>query len=150
RGHDDQVVALAFNPRDGLLASAAKDNSVRIWDVAKERMVHKLDLPTPARALAFSADHPLLAAADAQGHIHLCACPKPSPAKIWQPQKGGVHALAFAPEGHLLASGGADDRAYTWDVRTGNQVHEFKDHANAVTAVAFNAKGTLLATACRD
>ncbi|MFP2957831.1 WD40 repeat domain-containing protein [Myxococcus sp. 1LA] len=63
--------------------------------------------------------------------------------------EGSVLALAFSPDGRLLASGGYDAIVRVWDVETGAQVAELKGHEAEVHAVAFSPDGRWLAAAGR-
>jgi WD40 repeat protein len=55
-----------------------------------------------------------------------------------------VRAVAFSPNGKLLASGGDDIRI--WDVATGKVVGTIEGHRGSVEALAFSPDGKLLAS----
>ncbi|QQR46491.1 WD40 repeat domain-containing protein [Myxococcus xanthus] len=68
----------------------------------------------------------------------------------WAKQfEGSVLALAFSPDGRLLASGGYDAVVRVWDVAAGAQVAELKGHEAELHAVAFSPDGRWLAAAGR-
>ncbi|MET7339230.1 WD40 repeat domain-containing protein, partial [Nonomuraea sp. NPDC005650] len=59
-----------------------------------------------------------------------------------------VLAIAFHPDGHLLATASADAMARLWDPATGQQLGEpLTGHTRIVRAIAFHPDGHLLATA---
>lgn len=58
-----------------------------------------------------------------------------------------VYAVAFSPDGHLLATTGADRTARLWQVPSGDPVRTLSGHASWLSAVAFSPDGRLLATA---
>ena len=57
-----------------------------------------------------------------------------------------VNALAFAPDGAVIASGGADRTVRLWDAVTGQQVGTFTGHPETITAIVFSPDGNTLAT----
>jgi len=61
-----------------------------------------------------------------------------------------VRALAFGPEGRLLAW--ADDEAdvHVWDLETASPLHRLRGHAGDVFAIAFSTDGALLASGGAD
>jgi WD40 repeat protein len=67
---------------------------------------------------------------------------------------GGVTAVAFAPDGHTLATASADETVLLWDVSDPAQPRRLGDpltgHTHAVTAVAFAPDGHTLATASTE
>ena len=74
-----------------------------------------------------------------------------------QTHTNNINALAFAPDGKRLASGGADKQVKLWNVRQGTLEEErvsplpdAPDEAEAVTAVAFQPDGVWLAIGWDD
>src|SRR5262245_9711716 len=61
-----------------------------------------------------------------------------------------IGALAFSPDGTLLASASDDYTARVWDTATGKQTAELKGHTSRVLVVAFRPDGARVATASSD
>ena len=66
------------------------------------------------------------------------------------PGNGGAHAVAFSPDGRLLASAGGDKTVRVWRAATGAPVHKLTGHKSGVSGVAFSPDGCLLASAGDD
>jgi WD40 repeat protein len=60
-----------------------------------------------------------------------------------------VHAVAYSPDGQLLASGGSDNKARLWNAVTSEPSGEL-DHAGPVLGLDFSPSGDLLATIDSD
>jgi WD40 repeat protein len=61
-----------------------------------------------------------------------------------------VQAVAIAPDGSWLATGGLDHTVRIWDPVTGTQRHTLTDHTSYVQAVAITPDGSWLATGGYD
>ena len=57
-----------------------------------------------------------------------------------------VHAVAFSPDGRILASGDGTVRLRLWDPATGNLIRDRRAHSNWVSGVAFSPDGRQLAS----
>lgn len=67
----------------------------------------------------------------------------------------GVQAIAYSPDGKLLASAGNNKLVRIWDARTGREIKTLKGHQQAVRGIAFVKRGdgkpsTLLVSGSTD
>jgi len=112
------------------------------------------DLPGKVNDLAFSADGSLLAAATGITGLR-------GMAQLWDAtsghrlaQFGGhndiLYAVAFSPDGSLLATAGYDRDIKLWNLGDTSLVRTFSGHNGAVYDLAFSPDGTALASASGD
>ena len=167
KGHRLQVWAAVFSPKGDVLASSANmDQYILLWDVASGKQLGRIltaflhDL----RTLAWSPDGNLLASAGWKpnnlGKIIDTVCLwNPSTGKLHREwtlrlgkdrQTGGVRALAFSPDGTLLAVADADNTIVIWDIATGLMRVRLQGHQRGVMALTFSPDGLMLASGSMD
>jgi WD40 repeat protein len=154
--------AVALSPDRTVLAVAAGDGTLRLWDVARPGQPSPLGppvarLPSALCAAAFGPGGRLLAAAGADDRIRLWDTLNPRRPRQDSPPltgpAGSVYGLAFSPDGRLLAAGSADHTVRLWD--TGSPGHPqplatLTGPAGYVASVAFSPDGTALAAGSAD
>lgn len=72
---------------------------------------------------------------------------KDDAACVFSAHEGSVFCGSLNKDGTLAATGGEDDRAFVWDVASGQVVLECTGHTDSVTFAEFNQDGSYLATA---
>ena len=159
------VQAVSLSPDHRVLAVAAADGTLRLWNVT--RPGHPVSLGAPLRAanrlqplyaVAFSPGGSLLAAAGAGRTVMLWNMRAPGrPAELGSPLTGPastVYSLAFSTDGSLLAAGSADDTVRLWHVagpaRPTPAGPPLTGPAQAVQSVAFSPDGSVLAAGSAD
>ena len=119
RGHDDDVEFLAFSPDGKVLASASRDNSVRLWDVATGKTRRKFETTTRTlECVAFSPDGRILAFMD-HATVKLWDLATGRALKTLVGHTDEVESVAFSPDGRHLVSCGADMTVRVWNVSVG-------------------------------
>ena len=146
--------ALAWHPHGGPIAIGGYKET-RLIDPATHKWIATLPNAADAvRALAFSRDGRLLAAAGGQparkGEIQLWNVSKRQLAATIGGHSDCVYAVAFSPDSATLATASYDKLVKLWDARSGKEIRTLKDHIDAVYALAFTPDGRRLVTGAAD
>jgi WD40 repeat protein len=65
--------------------------------------------------------------------------------------RGDISALAFSPDGRLLASGAQDENEIIlWNLATGQELRRLRGHSGWIRSLAFSPDGRLLASGSTD
>jgi WD40 repeat protein len=147
----DFVFAFAFSPDGKQLVAGGAHNKIHLWDVARRKRIRALGSHSDnVLSAAWSARTNLLATGGAQGQVILWDMSGPRElARL--PQGDAARALAFSPDGRLLAVGLGDladvesgKNILLWDVPTRTLRGLFKGHGGRVESLEFTPSGEAL------
>jgi WD40 repeat protein len=125
------------------------DNTAQWWSIVESRQVGLRYLKAVGWSLAHHSDHEHFALGLADGTVRLCSHAMKGERDL-AAHEGSVKVLAYAPDGSLLASGGADGIVKIWDTTSAGLRATLKGHARSVESLAFSPDGKTLATASTD
>ena len=142
---------MAFSPDGKRLASASRDETVKVWDAATGQETLTLKGHTGGvTSVAFSPDGKRLASASEDETVKVWDAATGQETLTLKGHTGCVTSVAFSPDGKRLASASDDGTVKVWDAATGQETLTLKGHTDAVTSVAFSPDGQRLASASSD
>ena len=144
--HGGGVWSVSFSP-DGMTLASASEGTVKLWDVATGENTAILEGDEyQIYSVSYSPDAGILASGATYGTVKVWNL-KRSRVDTYTGQGGGVTAVAFSPDGEILASA-TEGSVFLWDVSTGEATHisGYMDFPSLLSGLAFSPDGATLAS----
>ena len=145
-GEAGTTTSVAFSA-DGKVAATAEVDTIVLWEMANGKPMMRLSFPVRIKAIALSkhGDYVLLALQDRTAVyfdvienrvVHIL---KHDGKPVGAPIDQLINTVAISPSGKYALTGGDDQMARLWSLKTGKQLRKWK-HENGVNIVAFYPK----------
>ena len=156
-GHTDQIMDLAFR-KNGNLASASEDGSLRLWDVRTQDEIRRFTGQQDGlTSVAFSSDGKWLAAGAIDWTLRLWEVDTGRLISTLEGHEAAIWSVAFSPDGETIASASEDRTVRLWQApdSDGNLIDKtptniFTGHTNRVWSLAFHPNENLVASGSWD
>jgi ribosome assembly protein 4 len=114
-GHQKQVNHVSFSPNGRLIASAAFDNHVKLWNATDGKFLFSLRGHVgPVYMTSFSADSRLLVSGSKDTTLKVWDCATGKLKEDLPGHQDEVYAVDWSPDGHKVGSGGRDKAVKLW------------------------------------
>jgi len=143
-GHRDAIWSLAFVDSN-TLASASRDESLRLWDVTTGQETARADGHDGLVAcVTTSPNRQVLASSSTDDTIRLWDAADLDSIRVLTGHTHYVGFVSFSPDGSTLASAADDRTIRLWNVGTGELIRTIYAEQNLVNGVVFSPDGGLL------
>jgi len=154
KGHRSWVNAVAWSTSDHL-ATGSSDGTVRLWNASGtfERELVGSDRDGEVRSVTWAADGKSVAAGMRYGVVNVWSVSDGQLERALRGHRGDVWAVAFSPDGKLLASADGDWRrpgqVKLWSAASGASRAELR-HTGEVLSLAFSSDSRCLVAGSWD
>jgi WD40 repeat protein len=139
--------SMAVSPDGNRIAALGREDRLQIWDTASGQSVGELDAADALHVVAYSPNGDRIAAGGIRG-LHVWDAADVSDRRTLEGQSSAVTALAFAPDGKVVASASdASPDVWLWNFNTGEPeliIPEMVDSC-LVQALAYHPDSRVLA-----
>ena len=147
-------LGVVFSPDNKFLVTSMHEPALHGWRLADQRHMRMTGYPGRVRSMSWSAGGKALATSGADSVIMWPFASKDGPMgkepAMFAPLQARVSMVACHPKQDILAVGYSDGTILMVRINDGAEILVRKNGTAPVTALAWNAKGTLLAFAVED
>ncbi|MYB93095.1 T9SS type A sorting domain-containing protein [Candidatus Poribacteria bacterium] len=136
--------SMAFSP-DGQVLASLSHNTIDLWDLQTEALLHTITKDGISRGVAFSPDSKMIAAMDANGVVLLWDVKTKTLRHTLIAAR--TSRISFSPNSQTLAGTSRTD-VHLWDTKTGNILQEFTGE-RTIDSISFSPDSQTLAIASR-
>ncbi|XP_002732021.1 serine-threonine kinase receptor-associated protein-like [Saccoglossus kowalevskii] len=147
-GHTSSIRDALWCQKGKTIISAAEDKTVRMWDVASNREIMKIDLDSSNLNLDINNDGSILVITHGKS-ISFYKTDSLEKLKSYEAPTP-VYSASLHPEKLCFVAGGEDFKIYKFDYETGQELESYKGHFGPVHCVRFSPDGELYSSGSED
>jgi len=145
QGHSSPVTSVSFSPNGQTIATASRDNTVRLWNLQGKELA-KIQYSGSVSNVSFSPDGQTIATDSQDNTVRLWNLQGEELAKLQH--SSSVSSVSFSPDGKTIATASQDNTVRLWNLQ-GKELAKLQ-HSSSVSSVIFSPDGQTIATASQD
>src|ERR1043166_1446019 len=159
--HGDWVLGTTFTVNGKRLLTGSRDRAMKLIDAANGQFIDDINkLLEPVLCIARHPTEDVVAYGGDTGAIRVykiaenqgrtAAKNDVKQIKEFERMPGAVRAIAYSPDGSLIAAGGSHEEVRLYNAKDGKRAATLKGHIGAIFTLSFNPRTNHLATAGYD
>jgi WD40 repeat protein len=150
-GHKRSVTGLVFHPNGQWLITSSLDETIKVWDVASQRIVQELNLVDgPVAGIGLESDGRRIVAAYAKDQARTWKLDKSAFLAALTGHQQSLEALDFSHDNQILISASLDKTIRLWNVTARAEVKSYDAENHQVQAIRFAPDDKTFATGGAD
>lgn len=149
RGHNSKVFWVSWCLSGEKLYSAGEDNTIRVWDVKNGTELQCISCDN-AYAVLVDSNQTFVAVTEYRPSNDSTKLFDVATGKLVSTLEGPANSISWAPDGGVIAIGGANTSIYLCFGESGVVFRCWKAHTKTITATAWSPNGSMLASASED
>lgn len=150
-GHTYAVSCVTCSTNGRYIASASKDNTIRLWNADSYECIHvfkghELDV----NCVVFTPDSSRIVSSSDDGTIKIWNVQDGRCIQTLQGHKYMVLCLAMSCDGAMIASSGRDKTIRLWRLKDGSLINQMHGHRKSVKSLVFSADNSRLISGSDD
>lgn len=148
-GNPGTVFAVDFDATGKKVVAAIEDGSVRLWDVAGQKVLRSFDAHRGmVRMIQYHPTKSIIATSGNDGMVKIWDSESMELLQEWDAHSA-VRKIAFSPDGTRLVAGDQDGVIHTWEIDSGQPLASVTQ-PGAIFGVDWSADGRLIASVGSD
>lgn len=147
-GHFDEMWGLFPHPQGNLFITTADDQTLRVWDPAKQRLVTKMHLPGKSRVCAFSHNGQLIAVGTEDGKVYIHEYPSLKPVSNIGGRVRQISEIKFSPDDTMMCVGTHESVADMYGVPSFQKIGSLVGHSSWIAHLDWDKNSTVVRTNC--
>jgi WD40 repeat protein len=150
--HAASIQFVLLLPDGDTLASASRDSSIKLWSIANQKLLTRLQgaHQGAVNALATASTGKSLYSIGDDGKVVEWDLQSRSQKRVAMTIDGAGWAIACSPDGSQIAAGGVKNVIDVWDPNHSRLLGKLRGHQAAVTSLRYSADGRWLASTSQD
>ena len=150
-GHTNSVASIAYNPDGQILASGSYDNTIKLWNLIKNKEIRTFKGHSAWVAdVAITPNNKSLVSGSYDNTIKLWNLVNGKQIRTFKGHSDSVDTLLVTKDGKTIISGSFDRTIKLWNLNNGEEIRTLSGHSLKVSSIAISPDNKILVSGSDD